>query len=213
MRCTASMIGTWLLASGVAAAETNHCELATTGDRRASIAADAPPGAAAGKDKLHAATDYWMTDADLRTALGARADFSSKRSAAERQRQIEAAMKRDPRLLLLTISCVTDEGGVVFTASARSRYADIPMKPGSHAIGVAGAARPGEVTATFQLSPNGKPETYQIKQPGKLVLTRFDRRTLAGTFTFAADSHGTESKHVEVTGRFTYHCTGAACAH
>jgi len=151
-----------------------------------------------------------MTDADLRTALGARAGFAaSDRRERQRSRRGDEAGSAphaaDHQLRHRRGRRRVHGRGPI----ALRRH---PDEAGRHAIAGAGAARPA-TSSRRSSSRRRKPETYQIKQPGKLVLTRFDKQTLAGTFTFTADSRGTASKHVEVTGRFTYHCTGAACAH
>ena len=203
-----SWLGAWLLAGGTAAAESNHCELTATGDSSLAIKADAPGGQ---QGKLTASTDYWLSDAQLRAALGALEGIGAKLGKDDKQRKVDEAMKKDPRFMLLLINCLSDEGGVVFSASSGSKYADIPLKPASYAIAPGVGARPGQVTAMFHLSPGGKRESYAIKEPGKLVLTQFDRKGIAGSFAFKAEGRGKDAKHVEVTGKFAYACSGEAC--
>lgn len=195
--------------AGVAAADTNHCELSATGESSASIKVDAPAGTAQGK--LAASTDYWLSDAQIRMAVSTLQNLGSKLSPAEKQRKADEAMKKDPRFMLLIINCLADEGGIIFSAARDSKYADVPLEPASYSIVPNGRTRPGEFTVMFHLSPGGKRESYSVSEPGKLVLTQFDRKGIAGTFSFKAEQRGKTPKHVAVTGSFKYHCLGEAC--
>jgi hypothetical protein len=210
MRCVVTILGTWMLAGGLAAADVNHCEITTTGDATATVKADAAAGAA--KGKLSAATDYWLSDSDLRGAIGAVEGIGTKLSKEEKQRKIDEAMKKDPRFVLLLINCLTDDGGVIFSASDPSKYADVPMKPASYPIvPVSGTPKAGQVTAMFHLTTGGKRDSYRVTAPGKLVLTQFDKKGIAGTFSFKAEGRGKAAKHIDVTGKFSYECIGGAC--
>lgn len=210
MRRTAILIGLWLLAGPAAAETTNRCEIAVTGDATASIKAEAT--AASARGKLAAVVDYWLSDSELRTALGVLVGFDSKASAADKQRKLDEAMKKDPRFMLVVINCLTDDGGLVLSASGPSRYADFPMKPGTHPIVPTTAPRAGDVTAMFHLTTAGKRDSYTVAEPGKLVLTQFDRKGIAGSFTFKAQGRGKTPRHIEVAGKFSYACSGGACA-
>lgn len=194
-----------LLVTGHLAAADNHCEIAVTGDSSASIRADMPPAAA--KGKLAAVTDYWLSDAEIRTGVGVFVGLDGKLSRADKDRKIDEQMKKDPRFMLFILNCVTDEGGAILSASGPSKYGDFPFKPSSHTISP-GAGKPGEVTAMFHISPGGKRERFSVKEPGKLVLTQFDKKGIAGTFRFKGESRG---KRVDVSGKFSYACSGGAC--
>jgi len=196
------------LTSRLAAAD-NHCEFAITGESMASIKSDAPSTAA--KGKLGLVTDHWLTDAEIRIGLGVFAGLDSKQSKADKDRKVEEQMKKDPRFMLFILNCLTDEGGAIFAASNPSKYADFPMKPGTHAIAGSDAAKAGDVTVMFHLSPGGKRESYTVKQPGKLVLTQFDKKGIAGTFAFKAVARGKTPKLLNVAGKFSYACSGGAC--
>jgi len=197
-----------VLTSRVAVAD-NHCEITISGDSSASIKADAPSTAA--KGKLGLVTDYWLTDAELRTGIGVFVGLDSKLSKADKDKKIDEQLKKDPRFMLFILNCLTDEGGAIFSASNPSKYADVPMKPASHTIVAAGEGKAGDVTVMFHLSPGGKRESYRVKEPGKLVLTQFDKKGIAGTFSFKAEARGKTPKHVDVAGKFSYACTGGAC--
>jgi hypothetical protein len=202
-------LGILIVLSRVAAADSNHCEIAVGGEATASIKADVSGDASQGK--LAAVTDYWMSDPQLRSALSVTENLGSKATPAERQRKVEEAMKKDPRFMLLVINCLTDDGGIVLSASSPSKYADVPIKPASYPI-VADGSRAGEFTPMFHTGGgSAKRVSYRLTEPGKLTLTRFDRKAIAGTFTFKAESRGKDTKHITVTGSFHYRCRGDAC--
>lgn len=209
MRRFTPALGALICLGRVAVAETNHCEIAVSGEATASIKADVSGDASQGK--LAAVTDYWMSDAQLRTALGVTESLGSKATPAERQRKVEEAMKQDPRFMLLVINCITDDGGLVLSASSPSKYAQVPLKPASYPI-VADGTKGGEFLAMFHTGGGAaKRVSYRLTEPGKLTLTQFDRKAIAGTFSFKAESRGKDTKHVTITGSFRYGCRGDAC--
>jgi hypothetical protein len=209
MRLIATALMTLVAVRGLAAAGTNHCEIAVTGEATVSIKADASRDA--GQTKLAASTDYWLSESQLRMALEVMQGIGGKLTAAEKQHKVDEAMKQDPRFMVLLISCLSDEGGVILSPASGTRYADVPLKPGSYPIVPSGRTRPGEFTAMFHLSTRGKRESYLVKDRGKLVVTRFDRKTIAGTFSFKAEQRGKTAKKIDVSGSFSYACAGEAC--
>jgi len=190
------------------AAADNHCELTATGDATATISVDA---ATTQQGKLTAATDYWMSEAQLRGALAQLAGLGGKLSKPEQARKVDDAMKRDPRFMLLSITCLADGGGVILSAARGSKYADLPFAPQTYAIAPSLEAKPGELTAMVHLVVDGKRESFAVKRPGKLVLTQFDGTGIAGSFTLEADARGAAPRHVSLTGQFHYACSGEAC--
>src|SRR4051812_37476204 len=90
-----------LLLTGHLAAADNHCEITVTGDSSSSIKADLPQAASHGK--LGAITDYWLSDAEIRTGLGAFTGLDSKASKADKQRKVDEQMKQDPRFMLFLL--------------------------------------------------------------------------------------------------------------
>ena len=209
MRRFAPALSILLAMPGAAAADTNHCEIAVAGDSTVRIAAEAPRDDAQGK--LAAATDYWLSDGQLRMALSALLGAGSKLTPGERQRKVDEGMKKDPRLMVLMLSCLSDDGGIILSPAPGSKYADVPMKAGSYAIVPTGRTRPGEFTVMFHLAMRGKRESFSVAEPGKLAITRFDRRGISGTFRFRAEQRGKTGKKVDVNGSFSYACTGEAC--
>jgi hypothetical protein len=196
------------MASVASAEPMNHCELTVTGDSTVTIKADAPRDL---QGKLATSTDYWLSDAQVRTALEMLQSMSSKLTAEDKKKKVDEAMTKDPKFMVLLINCLADDGGVAFTAAEKTRYADIPMKPASHAIVPSDHPKPGELTAFFHVGGNGKRESYDIREPGKLTLTQFDRKGIVGTFSFKAEQRGKVNKKVTVTGSFNYGCVGDAC--
>jgi hypothetical protein len=209
MRPLATLLGIGMLTAGPASAEVrhNHCEFVVSGDATASVKADVESTTSNGK--VMAGTDYWSSEAELRRTLQA-VGGPSKTSDAERQRKIDEQMKKDPRLTILLINCLTDDGGVIVVASPLSKYADVPMKPATYKIASQGADRAGEFSAKVRINIGGKRQGYDVLS-GKLVLGQFDKKGLAGTFALEAQDHGTPPKQVEVTGKFSYACAGDAC--
>jgi hypothetical protein len=209
-RAVVAAIGAAVLAGSPAAADTNHCEITVTGDATAAIKADAPRDVKQGK--LTASTDYWLSEAQLHMAVETMQSLGKKQSPADKQRKLDEAMKKDPRFMLLLINCLSDDGGLILSASEASKYADMPMKPASYAIVPTDHPKAGELTAMFHLGGGAaKRETYVVTAPGKLTLTQFDRKAIAGTFTFKAEQRGKPPKHITVTGSFNYRCSGDAC--
>lgn len=209
MRSFSTALGILIVLGRAAAADSNHCEIAVSGEATASIKADVSGEVSQGK--LAAVTDYWMSDAELRSALGITESVGSKETPAEKQRKVEEAMKKDPRFMLLVINCLTDDGGLVLGASPPSKYASVPLKAASYPI-VADGTRGGEFVPMFHTGGGAaRRVSYRLTEPGKLTLTQFDRKAIAGTFTFKAESRGKDTKRVTVTGSFRYRCRGEAC--
>jgi hypothetical protein len=209
MRYALILLVTWTATAGLASADAmNHCEITVSGDATATIKADAPRET---QGKLGASTDHWLSDAQLRTALQMMQSIDSKASAEDKKKKIDEAMTKDPRFMVLLLNCLTDDGGVTFTAASKTKYADIPMKPASYALVSMDHPKPGELTVFLHITSGGKRQSYSVREPGKLTLTQFNRKGIAGTFTFKAEQRGTAAKKVSVTGSFNYGCVGDAC--
>jgi hypothetical protein len=151
-----------LLVTAHLAAADNHCEIAVTGDSSASIKADMPPAAA--KGKLAAVTDYWLSDAELRTGVGVFVGLDGKLSRADKERKIDEQMKQDPRFMLFILNCLTDEGGAIFSASGPSKYGDFPFKPSSRPSPRA-AARPATSPSCFTSRPAASASGSRSRSP------------------------------------------------
>jgi len=100
----------------------------------------------------------------------------------------------------------------VLSASSPSKYASVPLRPASYPIVAADGSRAGEFTAMLHTGDGAARRVgYRLTEPGKLTLTHFDRKAIAGTFSFKAESRGKDTKHIAVTGSFHYRCHGDAC--
>jgi hypothetical protein len=161
--------------------------------------------------KVIAGTDYWMTDDELRSALKTMSGLMSKKSDSDIAAEVEADMKKDPRLVLLLINCANDQGHLNLMPSGGSHYADVPFGPKKYAISPDPKA--GEFTLMFGLiGADGKRTSYRPSAPGTLELTKFDKTGIAGTFHFVAQTFG-KDKTVTVDGTFDYSCRGdSVCA-
>jgi hypothetical protein len=165
-------------------------------------------------------SDYWLSDDDLRTALSAVANISNKGSDAEKKKSVDEAMKKDPRLFLLILNCISGSGDskdtISMLPSGDSKYADVPFKPGSYTIKsgshLTSAEKPGDFSALMSLSK----VSYLVSQDGKLNITKFDKSGIAGTFTFGGEQgfadQGAKPKKISVSGKFDFPCTsGGNC--
>jgi hypothetical protein len=152
-------------------------------------------------DKVTAASDYWATDAEVRTAL--RAGIKNK-DRAEVDREIGAHMEHDPHLVILGIECISDSGSLVIVSGEKSTYADIPFKPGTYKLGTGTAkSAPAGDFAVGRLRSAAGP--YLDATPGTLTLTKFDATGVAGSFSFTATSASTKAP-AKIEGTFDLPC-------
>jgi hypothetical protein len=186
------------------------CEVKVSGDEDVSFSSGG--GIAA------VGSDYWYSDEELRTSLRMMARLGGGKNDAELDREVDAAMKQDPRLTLLVLNCGlgTDESGgsVSLLPGNESRYADVPFGPKTYTIAkggiFGGGAGKGEFSALFSL----KDGVWALDEPGTLEITRFDKSGIAGRFSFKASERfaGGTPKKVAVQGTFNFPCTaGANC--
>jgi hypothetical protein len=183
----------------------DHCEVHVTGAQTVDILGTKPRGHREGD--VSAASEYWYTDDELRSALGTMMRIGGdKPSKAEVERKVDEAMKQDPRLWLLLFNCKTDAGFLNLSASNSSKSRDIPFGP--HTYAIASEPKAGEFGAMFMLK-QGKPTSYHLAAPGKLEITKFDTTGITGTFGFEASSAG---KQVTVKGAFDFGCIGRKCS-
>jgi hypothetical protein len=188
-----------------AAGPQDRCEVHVTGARTVDIIGTKPRGAQDGK--VSAGTEYWLSDGELRSALGTFVRLGGdKLSKADVERKIDEGMKKDPRLWLLLLNCKTDAGFLNLSASNGSTSKDVPFGPHSYVI--SSDPKAGELGAMFMLE-QGKSASYHLAAPGKLEITKFDPTGLVGTFGFDAESR--DGGHVTVKGSFDFGCSGGKC--
>ena len=200
---TATTAGTPVAPAGTPAGK---CSFAVTGDVALNvegISTKNPPNG-----KAMATADYWQTEDQIRSALHVISGLDSKKSKDAVDAEVDAAMKKDPKFMLLLINCGADAGSINFGPGKDSKYADVPFKPGKYSI--TSDAKAGEITAMVNLRPPGKHQSFRLSEPGTLDITKFDLTGLTGTFTFKAKSFDGKQA-VEIKGSFDYPCVGAAC--
>jgi len=134
------------------------------------------------------ATDYWMSDSDLRAAIGALEKDPAK---------VDEALGSDPRLITLLMNCSGEHATISFMPRTGSKYADVPHGPRKYQLA---AERPGSFQVIFLLDK----ASYSVKG-GTLDVTRFDDAGIAGSFAFEATRAGGD-EHVKVTGQFDFPC-------
>lgn len=134
------------------------------------------------------ATDYWMSDADLRAAITALEKDPSK---------VEEALKSDPRLMTLLMNCNGEHANISFMPKSGTKYADMPQAPRKYELAV---DKPGSFQVLFLLDK----DSYRVKS-GSLEVTRFDDTGLAGTFAFVANKLEGNGE-VKVTGTIDFPC-------
>jgi hypothetical protein len=171
--------------------------------------------------KVSAGSDYWSTDAQLRLGLESMIkalsgiSFGSKPSAKpsdeEIKAKVDAAMKKDPRMVILLMNCGDETAGVTLGAGTGSHYADVPFKPGKYVLSNQ-KGKKGEFSVMMHLKPASGYETYQLTEPGVLTLTQFDSNGVAGTYSFKAQQQlKPTKKNIVVNGSFSLRCRGGSC--
>jgi hypothetical protein len=183
----------------------DRCEVHVTGSQTMDIVGTAARGRP--NTKVSAGTEYWMSDEELRSALGTFARLGGDKLSKDAvERKIDEGMKKDPRLWLLLVNCKSDDGFLNLSASNSSKSADIPFGPHSYVI--AGDPKAGEFGAMF-MTERGKRTSYHLVAPGKLEITKFDASGIAGTFSFEAEA--SDKSHVTVQGSLDFGCSGRKC--
>jgi hypothetical protein len=182
----------------------SKCQFTVKGDLTANVSAAAKR---TGDPHMSAGSDYWLSEDDLRSAIKTMTGLFNKKSAEEKAREVEEGMKKDPRLVVLLMSCGVDNVGSVILGSGNSPYADVPYGPGKYDI-VNDKKNGKQFSLMFSLRQDGQHYFFKLAEPGVLDITRFDKTGLAGTFAFKAVA---KDKNVEVAGSFDYACSGSKC--
>jgi hypothetical protein len=173
----------------------DRCEITVEGDIKDH--GFGPGGAAA------AASDYWMNEAELRENLA-----SMSRALGEKNRDIDADMKKDPRFYTLLLNCQTPGTHLSLGPTGESKYADIPYGPKKYKIVSTGNKSPGAFQTMINFKERG---VWEVDGEGELDVTRFDKTGLSATFTVNMIEHqygeakGPPRK-AKVTGSFNFKC-------
>jgi hypothetical protein len=194
------------------AGKDDHCELHVHGDVTIDAVVDHAHGEAASRrSRAGAATDYWMTEDELRVGLAAMAGMAAggNQSYQANATAADEGMKKDPRMFLLTLECGNEVARLQLTPVGGSHYADVPYGPKKYVI-ASGDGQPGQFVAGLGAAVDGGRQVFTPSAAGELDVTRFDGKGIAGTFRFPAISN--IGRAVTVEGSFAYACMGTqAC--
>jgi hypothetical protein len=183
-----------------------NCEVKVTGNETVSFTGVWHRNTGDDDSKLLAASDYWMTDEELRAAIDMMVkafDLDHKKTPAQLRQEVDDGMKKDPKLGIVTINCITAPGTLVLMPSNPSHYADVPYGPKSYRIR-GDDAGPGDfIVPGFYI---GERHAYYRKPEGTVEIKKFDTTGLTGTFAFVATAR--DGKSVNVSGTFDYPCNG-----
>lgn len=193
-----------LLASTARAAD--ECEITATGDLSFTAKGSGNMGSVG--------TDYWLTDDEMKMALGALVGIAggSKLSDAEKAQKLDEAMKKDPRFMLLLLNCKTDDATLTIGPAKDTKYKDVPMKPGSYKFAPTMKAKPGDMTVLSNIKVD---KGLWAAQDGKLDITAWDKKHIAGAFEIQIakrDFGGGPGKKATLKGSFDFPCrAGKVC--
>jgi hypothetical protein len=151
--------------------------------------------------KVGAASDYWLSDADLREFVEYHAGPRENTG-----RKLVQLMRRVPRVAILLLNCMTDEGHVFIRPASKSEYDDVPRKARSYKIAPEQTATPGQ----FVASSLKVGKTHYRVTGGRVELKRFNFDGVTATFTLKAIPVRAEDKgnEINVQGAFNIPCTG-----
>jgi hypothetical protein len=183
------------------------CTFAVTGD--VALTVDAVATKSPPNGRAMATADYWQNDDQIRSALRMISAIDTKKSKGAIEAEVDEAMKKDPKFMLLLVNCGADGGSLNFGPSKDSKYADLPFKAGKYPVAAAGTAKAGELGVTVSLRPPTGHKSFEVSEPGAMDITKFDATGIAGTFTLKAKSR--DGKAIEIKGSFDYPCVGVAC--
>jgi hypothetical protein len=148
-----------------------------------------------------AASDYWLSDGDLR-------DFVEYYAGPRQNigRKLVQLMRRVPRVAILLLNCMTPDGQVFIHPASKSEYDNVPRKSGTYKIAPEQTATPGQ----FVASSLKVGKTYYRVTGGRLDLKKFNFDGVNATFTLKATPVRAEGKdgEISVQGSFNIPCTG-----
>lgn len=184
----------------VAAAEPpadNRCEVTVEGDIKDHGFGAGGPSAVG--------TDYWLSEEELRKGLEVMAG-----AFGDKKPDLDAEMKKDPRIYALLVNCQTPRTKISLIPSAGSKYADVPFGPKKYKIASTDEKAPGviQTLATFE----GVHGVWGVDGAGELDVTKFDKTGIAGSFAYnlIERQYGTPKgppRKVKITGTFAFKCS------
>jgi hypothetical protein len=198
-----AVIGLGTISAGQAYAQANAqagCQVQVTGAVNASWTGEWRDSDDAESGYVGAASDYWLTDEDMKEVA------ESMEGPGSKARKLTMLMRRVPRIAILLLNCATPEGHVFIRPANKSVYDDVPRKAQPYKIAAEKTATPGQFVAS---SLRVGRSYYQVTD-GRLDLKKFNFDGAAGTFTLKASLAGTADKGKDITvqGTFNFPCTG-----
>ena len=176
----------------------DRCEVTVEGDIKDHGFASGGPSAVG--------SDYWMSEDELREALKMMAG-----ALGDKQRDIDADMKKDPRLYTLLLNCQTPRTKISLVPSGGSKYADVPFGPKKYKIAAPQTEKSPGVFQTLVTFDNDT-GVWGVDGEGELDITKFDKSGIAGTFRYNmierkfGDSKLPPRK-ATIAGRFAFKCS------
>ncbi|MGC9986738.1 MAG: hypothetical protein ABSF35_24360 [Polyangia bacterium] len=228
-----------LAAAPTARAERGTCQAEVSGDLNFKIEvteSDKLTFPSANGPLVAAATDYWLTEQEQRKALlamnaafdsvgqvvkkkGPNASQAEIRNAATAgasapsnaagEKRVDADMKKDPRIVLLLVTCVGESLRLSIGPTNQSKYANVPFRPGHYKILPTTSGKAGDFGVIASVKDGAAMRSLSVSEPGVLDITQFDAHSLKGKFSFTAQSNFPKpTKTVAVKGSFSVPCKG-----
>ncbi len=180
-----------------------ECDVKVTGDVQLSWKSDG------GSDAV--GSDYWLSDDDLRQALG----FMASATGDAKKEEVDEAMKKDPRFFIIILNCIpadSQKGSLTLLPSNEAKYADIPFKSGEYVVSEGGVLGGTDDPRAFgALLTTGDESLWQVSENGTLKITKWDSSGIAGNFNFKVEEGFVASgtpKTATVEGKFDFPCAG-----
>lgn len=192
------LVALLLVVTPALASPPDSCEVKATGGL--TVSASGPARASS------FGSDHWLTDDELKQGLKVMAGIGKKMTDEEKDKKVTEAMKGDPRFMLFLLNCETEAVTISFGPSSSAKYADVPMKAKSYPIAQGLKARPGEMQVLLNVKSNKG--FWRAVPGGKLEITAFDRKHIAGSFEFTAKEGMAKDAGAEArfTGSFDFPC-------
>jgi hypothetical protein len=148
-----------------------------------------------------ATSDYWLSDPDLEEVLESFAD-----PGEDKAKHVLQGMRRNPRFVILLLSCMADQGRLFLRPSAKSTYQDIARRAWSYKVAPQRSALPGQ----FVASALKVGQDYYRVTDGRLDIKKFNFQGVVGRFSLKATPLKLAGKGQDITleGAFNFPCTG-----
>jgi hypothetical protein len=192
-------VGSGSTAAAASGKELGRCKIDVSGDMTASAEV---VRRAVTDTKVSFATDYWLSDDELKTAMRVMVGLGDDKGV-DKDAKVAEAMKKDPRLFVFIMNCGGEDVSLSVLPGKDSRYADIPREPKKYVV--TKGAKAGQFSAMLNVGD----AYFSVKEQGALEVTRFDSSRLEGTFAFDAEEGHGKNRTVKVAGTFAFDCVGS----